>query len=171
MEDWPEFKRVTQELLELNRQGETLKIVELKNSLPDAARDLIIGATHTREAWMILDKRYAGREVAIMTAMRRIMQLKIPSGWAYDKAEALAAKVRTAKRCLKALGAEGELFSSCLTVGTLVNKLDETTQQRWFCYRVLSPRQSKGKSFNDWIKKENEAAIKHRHSVLATKSS
>ena len=67
-----------------------------------------------------------------MTATHRRMQLKIPLGPAYDKVEAIAAEVRTAKRCLKAVGAEAEIFASCFTVGTLVNKLDERTQQSGF---------------------------------------
>ena len=55
---------------------------------------------------MILDKKYGGKVFAVMTAMHRLMQLKIPPGPVYDKVEALGAEVRTAKRCLKAVGAE-----------------------------------------------------------------
>ena len=43
-----------------------------------------------------------------MTAMHRLIQLKIPLGSKYDKVEALAAEVCTAKRCLKAVETEAE---------------------------------------------------------------
>ena len=83
-------------MLKMYRQGETLRIVNLKNSLPDAARVLITGVTHTREAWIIFNRRYGGKEITVMTAMHGLIHLKIPSGPKYDKVEALAAK-----RCLK----------------------------------------------------------------------
>ena len=53
---------------------------------------------------MILDDRYGGKEVAIMTAMHRLMQLKISSGPTNKKIEALTAEIQTAKRCLIAVG-------------------------------------------------------------------
>ena len=99
---------MTQDLLEMYRQGETLRIVNLKNSLPDAARVLITGVTHTREAWIIFNRRYGGKEITIMTAMHRLIQLNIPLGSKYDKVEALAAEVCTAKRCLNAVETEAE---------------------------------------------------------------
>ena len=68
-------------------------------------------------------------------------------------------------------GAEPEIFPSCLVVGALVNKLNEAMQQRWFCCRVLSPRQAKSEGFDDWFQKETKAAIWHLSSVLAAKFS
>ena len=53
--------------------------------------------------------------------------MKLPPGPAYDKVEALAAGLRTAKRCLKVIRAEDEIFASCSTLDALVSKLEEST--------------------------------------------
>ena len=63
--------------------------------------------TH-REAWIIFTRRYGGKEITVMTAMHRLIQLKIPLGSKYDKVEALEAEVCTAKRCLNAVETEAE---------------------------------------------------------------
>ena len=60
-----------------------------------------------------------------MEAMHRLMQFKIPSGPVYHNVKTLAAEVRIVKIYLNAVGAEAEIFASCFTVATLVNKLDE----------------------------------------------
>ena len=111
-------------------------MTQLTSSLPDKAKVLIIGVSHTREAWTVLDEKNGGKEVTVKMAMHRLMRMELPPGPAHDKVEALAAGVRAAKRCLKAIGAEGEIFASCSPIGTLVTKPEESTRHRSHLYLI-----------------------------------
>ena len=78
---------------------------------------------------------YRARKLAVIAAMREVMQMMIPQWQAYDKVEALVQSVRLAKTLLKAVAAEGELFAGCFMIGMLVEKLDHVTQTRWCHYQ------------------------------------
>ena len=85
-------------------------MTQLRSSLPDKAKVLIIGVSHTREAWTVLGQKNGIKEVTVKMEMQRLMRIELPPGPAHDKVEALAEGVRTVKRCLKAIGAEGKIF-------------------------------------------------------------
>ena len=112
-------------MLELYTQGETLKLVKLKSSLPDAARDLITGAMHTREQGSMDDSRQKvlGKGGRSNGSNAQAHAVEDPAGQVYDKVQALAAKVWTAKRCLTAGGADAKIFASCFTVDTRPAKI------------------------------------------------
>ena len=68
---------------------------------------------------------------------------------------------------MKAIGDEEVLFLGCFTVDTLTNKMEDSTQYRWFHYQVTQPDTKKGEAFSEWISQEAKVAVKYRHSVLA----
>ena len=140
---------MTKELLKIRGIDEALRMAQLTSSLATEVQDLITGMTDTDKVWGELDKRYGDRDITVATAMRKLLQIRLPQGSAHDKGEALSAGVRTAKVCLKAVGAEVELLTSCLIIGTLVKKLDESTQYRWFHYQVTWPEKVRDDVFNE----------------------
>ena len=75
--------------------------------------------------------------------------MAVPPGPVNDKVEALAAGMRTVKRCLKAIEAEGKVFESCFTIDTLVNKQEESTGHKWSCRQVGRTAGAKCKVFVD----------------------
>ena len=73
----------------------------------------------------------------------------------------LVENIRTRTSCLKAVGGEEELFASCFTIDALTNKLEGTTQYKWFHYQVTHPDRKKGEDFSRWITVEAQVAIKY----------
>ena len=64
--------------------------------------------------------------------MHKLQSVKLPKGPAHDKVVALVVAIRSAKICLKEVGAESQLFADCNTIGKPVSKLDKCTQDIWF---------------------------------------
>ena len=162
-----EFKRLFQELMRASGQEEVLEIVQLTDKLPSEAMWLKAGITDPKEAWEQLDERYRDKELTVLSAMHRLVSLKLPQGPAQSKVEALGTAVSHARSCLRALGAEKDLFSRCFKIETLVKKLAETTQSRWFYYQDEHPVQRKEEAFQKWLELEGKAAMRHRHKVSA----
>ena len=79
--------------------------------------------------------RYRARKMAVIAAMREVMQMMIPQWQAYDKVEALVQGVRLVKTLLKAVAGEGELLAGCFMIGMLVEKLDHVRKTRWCHYQ------------------------------------
>ena len=50
--DWPDFRRVMRDLIELCQQGQVIRIAQLTSSMPEEAQDLITGMTSIQEAWL-----------------------------------------------------------------------------------------------------------------------
>ena len=63
----------------------------------------------------------------------------MPAGLPYKKVEVLVQGFRLAKTRFKAVGEEGQLFAKCFTVGTLVEKLEQTFQTRCCHYLAEQP--------------------------------
>ena len=83
---------------------------------------LIPGVTDPKEAYKLLDKQYGDKGVTVLGEMHRIISLKFSQVPVHRKVEALVKGVNTARTCLKAVGAEKELFAGYVTIGTLVGK-------------------------------------------------
>ena len=59
----------------------------------------------------------------MVSALKRLMEAKIPQGFAHKKVKALIDAVSVARWRLKAAGAEQELFGYMVMIGSLVNRL------------------------------------------------
>ena len=71
-----------------------------------------------------------------------------------------------ASASLEAVGVEDKLFTSCFTIGTLVDKLEESTQFRWFHYQVAHAEKVRGNAFNKWLRLQAKVAINYKNNVL-----
>ena len=71
-----------------------------------------------------------------------------------------------ARASLEAVGVEDKLFTSCFTIGTLVDKLEESTQCRCFHYQVAHPEKVRGNAFNKWLWLQAKVAINYKNNVL-----
>ena len=104
----------------------------------------------------------------MLSAMHKLESVRVPQGPAHDKFKALGTAVRTARTCLRAVGAEEQLFDSFFTIGNWVKKVANITQTRWFYYKTEHPDQKEHKAFEVWPELEGMAAFKHRQCVPAT---
>ena len=126
-EGWAELRRVFQELIKASGHG---KALELASQLPEEGNQQIKRVTEPKEAWRRLDERYGNKDLAMLSTMYRLISLELPQGPVHDKMQTLASELRVAKSSLIAVGAEGKLYASCLTIGMLINKLDNSTRTR-----------------------------------------
>ena len=69
-----------------------------------------------------MNERYSDEELAVIAAMKDLMQLKMPPGLHFEKNEALVQTVKLTKTRLRAVGQEDQLFVNCFTVDKLVKK-------------------------------------------------
>ena len=67
------------------------------------------------------------KKLTTIAAMSDLTQLELPAGLAHKNFKALVQGVRLAK----AIGGESKLFGDCITVGTLVEKLELESCTRW----------------------------------------
>ena len=80
---------------------------------------------HTREQGSMDDSRQKvlGKGGHSNGSNEQAHAVEDPAGQVYDKVQALAAKVWTAKRCLTAGRADAKIFASCFTVDTRPAKI------------------------------------------------
>ena len=60
-EDWPQFSRITKDIMKISGHGEALRMAQLSDSLSQEWRLLITGVSNKEEAWAELDKKYGNR--------------------------------------------------------------------------------------------------------------
>ena len=169
-EDWADFRREFQEMVRAANYSPVLEMKVLRDHLKEESRAYITGVTVPAEAWELLNKKYGDRTLAMLTTRHRLVSLKLPRGAPHDQLEALVQGVRHAKTCLRAVQAEDTLFSDLTIIGTLLMKLPQMHQQRWYYYRSALPPSSSpvedGKLFEQWLEVEGEAATLARLTTL-----
>ena len=89
------------------------------------------------------------------------------SGLPYKNIESLIQAVRLTKTRLKAVGKESQLFASCFTVDTLIEKLELKTQTSCCHYLAEWPGKIPHEVFEAWLGMEGRAAMVQRQSTLA----
>ena len=115
-------------------------MAQLFSKLPEEVKAIIIGVQEPAEAWELLEERYGDAQIAVLLAIQKLQTVKLPDRPPHDKVEALVPAVRTGKACLRAAGAEQQIFADCFTLGKVVEKLAVSMQSDWFHYRTRSAR-------------------------------
>ena len=64
--------------------------------------------------------------------MQKLESVRLRLALVHNKVEAVVIAVRTPMMCLKAVGAEQQVFASYFTSGRLVNKLAASMHNQWF---------------------------------------
>ena len=174
-ENWADFRRKFKELVRTAGYRPVLEMSILVDHLSEDAARYVLGVEEPAEAWERLEKRYGDRTLAIITARHRLLNLKIPKGPVHDQVEALVQGLMEARTRLKAVQAEAELFGDISTVGHLLSKLPHSVQQVWYRHRATFPTTCSatetGHMFEDWLKKEGDAAMHQRLTILSTELS
>ena len=101
--------------------------------------------------------------------MNKLQSVSLPHGPTHDRVEVLVLAVRTAKMCLKAAAAKSQLFTDCLTIAKLVDKLGESMQMIWYHYQAIHLGQPEAVRFEAWLIQEGRAAVQQRHCTVAAK--
>ena len=104
--------------------------------------------------------QYGDKEMAIITAVSRLLVLKLPKGPMHDQVTSLVQGLRHVRACLRAVQAEDKMFSSMGTVATLLHKLPESIHREWFRFQEEHPEKAKGNLFQQWVDKEGDAATR-----------
>ena len=106
-----------------------LEMAQLSSKLPQEVKVQITGVQEPAEAWKLLEERYGDAQIAVLLAIQKLQTVKLPDRPPHDKVEALVPSVRTGKACLRATGAEQQIFADCFTLGKVVEKLAVSMQR------------------------------------------
>ena len=164
-EDYPGFRRSFLGLTAPAKYPEEVWLTILRKKVPLAARRLLEGHTKMSEAWKVLDRRYGSRDVAVASARAKLLGLRT-KGPLYEQVEQLWQAVLTAQTSLQAVEAGDLLFCEFGVVGTLVDKLPQSCQERWDLtsgnLMDKSTPQERGEKFLRWLEKEGAGAASAR---------
>jgi hypothetical protein len=80
VEDWADFRQNFQAIIQLGDYPKIFKITQLKTKLPAKAGALITGLYAVALVWQSLNQRYGNRQVAMVAALSRLFQVKVPRG-------------------------------------------------------------------------------------------
>ena len=127
---WENFKTVFQEMISLSGHVKAQELAQLAANLPMEARLWVEGVAEPEQEWRHLDKKYGDKDLDALSTMYRLELLKLLQGPARKKIKRLASELRIPRTRLKAIGFESELYASCLTIGRLVNRLDQPVRAR-----------------------------------------
>ena len=96
-----------------NKHISTLKRTKDKDAeviaTPEEASNMIIRITDPTEAWERLKKRYRDKQLAAITAMRKLLRPRMPMGLPFPKIEMLVMTVRLARTRLRSVSQESQL--------------------------------------------------------------
>ena len=92
------------------------------------------------------------RQRAVKSAVDSMLGVKIPQGSPHKEVQALIFAIPVARGRLKMVGAEREIFSRSGTITSLVSKLEEITQTRWYLSLTKDSEKSKDEAFVQWLK-------------------
>ena len=136
-EDWPEFRRLFQELTEGEGLRPAVLLAQLRDSLNcEQAKSLIVGKTVVAEAWNVLDRRYGDRELAVINAKYQLLHLDTTQGQPHEQVEALQLGVAKSLSLLPSLKEEAEFLDALALIAHLVAKLTQSWQERWHLDRT-----------------------------------
>jgi hypothetical protein len=142
-EDWPEFRRLFQELTEGEGLRPAVLLAQLRDSLNcEQAKSLIVGKTVVDEAWNVLDRRYGDRELAVINTKYQLLHLDTTKGQPHEQVEALQQGVAKSISLLRSVKAEAEFLDNLALIAHLVAKLPQSWQERWHLDRT-DPRFNK----------------------------
>ena len=113
-EKWHKFICIFKEFIKASGQGPVLEMDMLSVKIQAEACRLLIGITDQAEARDRLNKLYGDKQLAVINAMKDLMQLKMWQGLPFVRNEALVQAVRLTKIRLQAVGKENQLFFTLL---------------------------------------------------------
>jgi hypothetical protein len=146
----------------------------LISRLGKEAVKLITGYTAAEEAWAELDAEYGNKQVAVITALQKMLDTR-PHGEHHEVVRSVAQAVRACRTSLKAVNAEANLFSDPSVIGVLVSKMPPSSQERW---DARCPAEAEDEDpvehnkavrevFVTWIEEENRMATIAKNRRLA----
>jgi hypothetical protein len=147
-----------------------LQLRQLRAKLPVEAVVLITGLTEVDLSWERLNERYGNRQVAVVTAISRLINNEVPRGPGYAQVEAIEAAIQRAINTLASVQREGELFSDLSVLSSLLGKLPSTVKDRWFQERGAGGKPEsqaeEGSIFLKFMKRERSAVVAAQVSAM-----
>ena len=97
------------------------------------------------------------RQRTVKLVVDSLLVVKIPQGSPHKQVEALVVAIVVAIWRLQTVGADREIFIRSGTIASLVSKLEEGTQTKWYLYLTKDSEKSEEEALIQWLQ-INEAA-------------
>ena len=165
--DFTEFRSQFRELCRGERYTPVLEMAQLRTKLPKEALATLIGLQCPEEAWKRLEELYGNRELAILSALKRLREFKATKQAAHEQVIELAAAVQRCQTELGNVKALDELLNDRESVACIIHALPPTIKDKWYDREAPEDTRARAKFLLEWIEKQRQNAVRVRLDVMA----
>ena len=137
--DFTEFRSQFRELCRGERYTPVLEMAQLRTKLPKEALATLIGLQCPEEAWKRLEELYGNRELAILSALKRLREFKATKQGAHEQVIELAGAVQRCQTELGNVKALDELLNDRESIACIIHALAANSKGQ-----VVRPRGARG---------------------------
>ena len=165
--DFTEFRSQFRELCRGERYTPVLEMAQLRTKLPKEALATLIGLQCPEEAWKRLEELYGNRELAILSALKRLCDFKATKQAAHEQVIELAGAVQRCQTELGNVKAREELLNDRETVACIVHALPPTIKDKWYDREAPEDTRARAEYLIKWIEVQRQSAVRVRLDVMA----
>ena len=165
--DFTEFRSQFRELCRGERYTPVLEMAQLRTKLPKEALTTLIGLQCPEEAWKRLEELYGNRELAILSALKRLREFKATKSATHEQVIELAAAVQRCQTELGNVKALDELLNDRESVACIIHALPPTIKDKWYDREVPEGTQARAEYLLKWVEIQRHNAVRIRLDVMA----
>ena len=165
--DFTEFRSQFRELCRGERYTPVLEMAQLRTKLPKEALATLIGLQCPEEAWKRLEELYGNRELAILSALKRLRDFKATKSATHEQVIELAAAVQRCQTELGNVKALDELLNDRESVACIIHALPPTVKDKWYDREVPEGTQARAEYLLKWVETQRHNAVRIRLDVMA----
>ena len=165
--DFTEFRSQFRELCRGERYTPVLEMAQLRTKLPKEALATLIGLQCLEEAWKRLEELYGNRELAILSALKRLREFKATKSAPHEQVIELAGAVQRCQTELGNVKALDELLNDRESVACIIHALPPTVRDKWYDREVPEGTQARAEYLLKWVEVQRQNAVRIRLDVMA----
>ena len=162
-----EFRSQFRELCRGERYTPVLEMAQLRTKLPKEALALLVGLQCPEEAWKRLEELYGNRELAILSALKRLREFKATKQGAHEQVIELAGAVQRCQTELGNVKALDELLNDRESVACIIYALPPTVKDKWYDHAAPEDTRTRAEFLLKWIEVQRQNAVRVRLDVMA----
>ena len=165
--DFTDLRSQFRELCHGERYTPVLEMAQLRTKLPKEALALLIGLQCPEEAWKRLEELYGNRELAILSALKRLREFKATKQGAHEQVIKLAGAVQRCQTELGNVKALDELLNDRESVACIIYALPPTVKDKWYDREAPEDSRARAEYLLKWIEVQRQNAVRVRLDVMA----
>ena len=165
--DFTEFRSQFRELCRGERYTPVLEMAQLRTKLPKEALALLVGLQCPEEAWKRLEELYGNRELAILSALKRLREFKTTKQGAHEQVIELAGAVQRCQTELGNVKVLDELLNDRESVACIIYALPPTVKDKWYDRAAPEDTRTREEYLLKWIEVQRQNAVRVRLDVMA----